>query len=279
MMKRYKQFDSLVIDDFQVEEWNHPLHNHNHFEIVFIRAGRGIHHLNQVASPYREGDLFLLGPEDEHRFEVRQRSRFTYFKFTRRYLTHHPDLPVPNHWNRDVDRLLHHSERKKGNLLRSAADRQLVRALMPMIVHEYRSRPALHQKIIFQLFSVIMLIIKRNGKAYELPDTPRERSGIAEEIMEYIELNIYDPQKLTLKNLARQFHYSSNYIGLLFKEKVGSSLREYVSHYRYKLIEQRLTHSQISMKQLADEFGFVDESHLHKFVKNRSGKKLSEIRS
>nr|WKN35726.1 AraC family transcriptional regulator [Tunicatimonas sp. TK19036] len=279
MMRRYKQFDSLVIDDFEVEEWQHPLHNHNHFEIVFIAKGGGIHHLNQVQFTFRQGDLFLLGPEDEHRFEVQQRSRFIYFKFTRLYITHQPDLPTPNQWNRDVDQLLYNPERKKGNLLRSATDRLLVQELMQIIVQEYRRKKVLSQKIIFQLFSVVMLIIKRNGKAYEMPEAQREKSGIAEDIMEYIELNIYEPKKLTLKNLANHFHYSSNYIGLLFKEKVGTTLRDYVSDYRFKLVEQRLKHSHIGMKQLASEFGFVDESHLHKFMKNKAGKSLSEIRA
>lgn len=278
-MKRYKQFESLVIDDFQVDSWQHPLHNHNHFELIFIADGCGTHHLNQVKSTYKKGHLFLLGPEDEHRFEVKKPSHFIYFKFTKLYITQPADVPLPNHWNRDVDQLLYLPERKKGNLLHSAPDRELVQQLMQIIVQEYRQKKVLNQKIIFQLFSVVMLIIRRNGQAYEFQPAPREKTGIAEEILEYIELNIYEPRKLTLKNLADQFHYSANYIGMLFKEKVGSSLRDYVSHYRLKLIEQRLKHSQIGMKQLASEFGFVDESHLRKFIKTKAGKSMREIRA
>ncbi len=278
MMKRYKQFDNLVVSDFEVEQWQHPLHNHNHFELIFIAKGHGLHRLNGMASSYRRGDLFLLGPEDAHEFEVKKRSRFIYFKFTKLYVTQPADLPLPDHWNRDMDQLLYHPERKKGNLLHITSDRLLVQELMQMIADEYRKKRILHQKIIFQLFSVVMFIVKRNGKVYELQEEQHEKSGMAEELMEYIALNIYEPEKLTLKSLAGHFHYSPHYIGILFKEKMGSTLRDYVSHYRFRLIEQRLKFSQAGMKQIAFEFGFVDESHLHKFIKNKTGKSLREMR-
>jgi AraC family transcriptional regulator, L-rhamnose operon regulatory protein RhaS len=277
-VKRYKQFDSLVVDDFEVAEWQHPLHNHNHFEMIFIAGGKGNHHLNKVRTPYTEGDLFLLGPEDEHQFEVKSRSRFIYFKFTKLYITDHSEEPLPSQWNRDVDQLLYHPERKKGNLLRSQADRMLVKKLMEMIVAEYRQGNALNTKIIFQLFSVVILIIKRNGKAYENHSQVREFSGVAEAIMDYLDQHIYEAEKLSLKKVAEHFHYSPNYIGILFKEKIGSSFREYISGYRTKLIEQRLKHSQIQMKQIAAEFGFVDESHLNKFFKKHTGTTPTEYR-
>ncbi|MEK6477442.1 AraC family transcriptional regulator [Catalinimonas sp. 4WD22] len=277
-MKRYKQFDSLQVHDFEVDKWSHPLHNHNHFELIFIVSGKGTHHLNGVESTYAPGHLFLLGPEDAHKFKVVDRTRFIYFKFTKSYLHHHHDLPVPELWNRDLDQLLYSPERKKGNLLSSASDQTLIKSLLLIIVEEYHQKNVLNQKIIFQLFSVVMLIIKRNSQAYTLQKPAQPATGIAEEIMGYVEMNIYDPKKLTLKNLADHFHYSPNYIGMLFKEKVGTTLRDYVSHYRYKLIEQRLKYSQTGMKQIASEFGFVDESHLHKFIKSKAGKSMSELR-
>ena len=191
-MKRYKQFDSLVVDDFEVAEWQHPLHNHNHFEMIFIAGGKGIHHLNKAKTPYAEGDLFLLGPEDEHRFEVKSKSRFIYFKFTKPYITSHSEDPLPGQWNRDVDQLLYQPERKKGNLLKSQSDRVLVKKLMEMIVSEYRQGNVLNTRIIFQLFSVVILIIKRNGKAYENHSKVREFAGVAEEIRDYLDQHIYE---------------------------------------------------------------------------------------
>ncbi|HBT09103.1 MAG TPA: AraC family transcriptional regulator, partial [Leeuwenhoekiella sp.] len=75
-MKRYTQFNRLIVDDFTTDVWTHPLHNHNHYEVIFIRSGSGIHHLNNSLVPYRAGHLYLLGPEDEHEFIIEEPTNF-----------------------------------------------------------------------------------------------------------------------------------------------------------------------------------------------------------
>ncbi|MBL3655170.1 helix-turn-helix domain-containing protein [Fulvivirga sediminis] len=270
-MKRYTQFEDLVITDFEVDKWPHPRHNHNHFEIVYIAKGCGRHYLNDIDFCYKKGDLFLLGPDDEHEFKVKQTTRFIYFKFTKLYFNAHTDLPLPGDWNKDIDYLISHPERKTGSLLQFKEDKLMVHQLMEMVVQEYQNTRLLNKKIIFQIFSIVMLILKRNSHACSAKamDRPASR-GVAQDLIEYIELHIYDPAKLTLKAMSAHFNYSDNYIGMLFKEKVGTSLREYVNNFRQQLIRQRLSHGTVAMKQIASEFGFVDESHLYKFIKKNN---------
>lgn len=277
MMKRFKQFDPLIIDDFEVDQWPYPLHNHNHYEIIFVAHGKGNHHLNNHLMPYQEGDLFLLGPEDEHEFLLETKSRFIYFKFIKPYLSEVSDFPLPESWNQHVDRLLQSPERKNGNLLHQPEDRTEVCRLMGIISDEYARKGELHQRVIFQLFTIVVLIVIRNLKGQTRLREVRKAS-IAEHLLEYVEANIYDPTKLTLGNLSDHFHYSPNYLSSLFKTTIGLSLREYIGNYRYKLISERMKFGQVPQKQLVSEFGFVDESHLHKFMKSRTGKKMKELR-
>ncbi|SDK02599.1 AraC-like ligand binding domain-containing protein [Catalinimonas alkaloidigena] len=278
-MKRYKQFESLKVEDFELDRWTHPLHNHNHFELIYIARGRGTHHINGLGNPYQRGDLFLLGPEDEHEFRIEERTRFIYFKFTRLYLQDSADLQLPVHWNRDVDHLLWttQTQMKKCSLLRSEHDTQLAENLMEMISAEYQRQALHHQRMIFQLFSLLITLIKRN---HVPPGTPPAESAPSEtsEMLDYIERHIYEPSQLTLKSLADHFHYSPHYFGILFKNQVGTTLRDYVGHYRLKLIEQRLRYSHDSLKQIAAEFGFFDESHLNKFFKKSHGQNPSDFR-
>lgn len=264
MVKRYKQFDELVVDDFEVDTWNHPLHKHNHFELIFIDRGTGRHLLNQQEIPYQQGDLFLLGPEDEHEFEVTIRTRFMYFKFTKPYLSRRGDVHLPEHWDHQMEVLLYSPKRKGGTLLEPDTDQELIRQLMYAIVQEHHHKKYGSKQIIFQLFTTIILVIQRHFKNRPLP----EQSGITERLLEYVDMHIYNPSKLTLQQMAEHFHYSGHYIGPLFRDKVGCSLREYVRDYRYRLIQQRLQYGQVSVKQLASEFGFVDASHVYKFLRS-----------
>lgn len=266
--QRYKQFHQLVIDDFEAEKWPHPRHNHNHYELIFIAAGAGIHALNALSIPYKKGDLYLLGPEDEHEFSIQQKSRFIYFKFTGLYASHQPDIAIPANWNKEVDALLHSPLRKNGNLLHHENDRKLVQQLMEVIVAEDAHETLLHEKIIFQLFSTIMLIIKRNKQLQPVARENKEKSGFARQLVEYIALNIYTPKLITHKALGEYFNYSPYYIGALFKDTMGMSLREYIRKFRLQLIKDRLQHKATTKKEVAAEFGFTDESHLYKFLKS-----------
>lgn len=276
-MKRYNQFNKLVVSDFETAVWEHPAHKHNHFEIIFIVHGSGIHRLNHRSFQYKKGHLYLLGPEDEHEFIVQEKTRFIYFKFTGFYLNT-TDVDDPSQWNMDVDLILKSKQRRQGNILKLENDVELVKNILFLVTEEYQKNEFLNQKIIFQFFKALVLIIKRN--LHQQPGTRiRQSSGkVIENILEYIELNIYDPQQLMQKTIAENFHFSPNYIGIYFKEKVGTPMKQYIQEYRYNLLKQRISNGQMSTKQLVIDFGFTDESHLNKFLKKQSGDKLSEIR-
>lgn len=277
-MKRYKQFNELIVSDFETDFWEHPLHNHNHFEIIYIAKGEGVHHLNKRLVSYKAGHLYLLGPEDEHEFIVFERTRFIYFKFTNFYLDT-KDVDNPSNWNRDVDLILNTKASSTGNILKYKKDRKLVEHLLGLIVSEYERNEVLSKKIIFQFFKGLVLIIKRNLlKDSKLKPHIKRATNTTEELLEYIEVNIYNPKLLKQKEIANHFNLSPNYIGIFFKEKVGTSFKKYIQEYRFGLLQQRLKNGQSSTKQLALDFGFTDESHLHKFVKSYSGKRLVELK-
>ncbi|MBD8487168.1 helix-turn-helix domain-containing protein [Echinicola sp. CAU 1574] len=270
-MKRYKQFDDLIIDDFELSSWNHPLHNHNHYEIIFIAHGIGLHILNGQKIAYSQGDLFLLGPSDKHEFMIDEKTRFIYFKFTKRYINDPSPLTIPATWKSLSETLIKHPARKRGSLIKLDTDKKQTSRLMELIIVE--SLKPNSGQVIYQLFIALALIIKRNLKEDFYSSTSKP---ITEEILEYIDQNIRDPDKLTIQHLSTCFHLSPNYLGIWFKKQVGSSLREYIGEFRLKLILRLLEKQQLSNKQIAAEFGFVDESHLYKFVKTKTGKNLKE---
>lgn len=69
-MKRYTIQTPFNIYHFTASKWAHPVHNHTYYEIIFILQGNGKHQINGNLVEYQEGDVFLLGPEDSHNFEI-----------------------------------------------------------------------------------------------------------------------------------------------------------------------------------------------------------------
>ena len=143
---------------------------------------------------------------------------------------------------------------------------------------EYERNALLGKKLVNHHFKAILLVLNRNGPNCDKKQQRRADSDITEALLEYIELNIYDPKSVSQKEIARYFHYSPNYIGILFKKNIGTSLKKYIQDYRFNLLKQRLKHGHQSTKQLSLDFGFTDESHLHKFVKTQSGKNFISLK-
>jgi AraC-like DNA-binding protein len=83
---------------------------------------------------------------------------------------------------------------------------------------------------------------------------------------------------LRIEHLAEQFHYSPSYLSIYFKKQVGEPLQQYILKYRLKLVADRLQYSNMSISEITYEFGFTDESHLHKLFKKYYGVSPSDYR-
>lgn len=68
------------------------------------------------------------------------------------------------------------------------------------------------------------------------------------------------------------------YLGSYFRKQCNESLQHYISSYRVRLISQRLRFSDKRIHEIADEFGFTDESHINKFFKRHKGVNLNTYR-
>ena len=85
-MKR-RQFEPLEIDFLDVSVYHLPVHSHTYYEMIYVYRGSGIHQQNNNRVQYGVGDLFLVSPEDEHYFEVGEKSRLIFIKFTDSYFS------------------------------------------------------------------------------------------------------------------------------------------------------------------------------------------------
>lgn len=100
-----------------------------------------------------------------------------------------------------------------------------------------------------------------------------------EGILSYIESNIHKPDLLKAKLICSIFGISTNYFSNYFKINCGTSFKEYIASYRIKLIKHRLLFGDKRMRELAEEFGFTDISHLNRYFKNNSGVSVRDFKN
>ena len=105
-----------------------------------------------------------------------------------------------------------------------------------------------------------------------MPDTgiaPEEDK--AQHLLLYIEQHIDQPEQLCLSVLAAKFRLSPTYIGRFFKRNFGEDFRLYVSKSRLKRVEELLTGSRMSVKEIASRIGYIDSCYLNKLFRQHHG--------
>ncbi|HEX2533913.1 MAG TPA: AraC family transcriptional regulator [Chitinophagaceae bacterium] len=270
-MRRYVQYDPFNIYCFEAEAWPHPVHKHTYFEIIFIRDGAGRHVINGNSFPYQSGDVFLLGPEDYHFFEIGQLTRFCYIRFSETFLR--DDSSRHRKGQETIASLLTSAYYSNGCIVQEEADKGTLGHLLSALIREYENRSGPSYELIMDsLLKAILSILARNliretGKGSDAPVA----HPLMQQILLYIRQHIHEPARLRMENLAATFHYAPRYLAALFKKEAGESLQQYILRYKLKLIEERLHSGTASLSEISAEFGFTDESHLNKLFRKYYG--------
>ncbi|MBL7736944.1 MAG: AraC family transcriptional regulator [Chitinophagaceae bacterium] len=264
------QFEPLVIHDFEEKAFHLPVHSHTYYELVYIHKGNGIHLLNNSRLSYKSGDLFIISPEDEHYFEIAKSTRFTFIKFTDDYFSGHK-----MYYEADAFISLTPGNIMRNKLLKEVKLKMdepcisiLKNTIENIVAYNCKKNISRSPLIFYQILSILGLIKEAAAKLNIRIDNGQPEK---EELISYIHQHIYEPPLIQIKNIAAHFAISSTYFSDYFKKKFGISYRSYTNDYRLKIIEKRLAVPAITLGQIADEFGFTDESHLHKFFKTHKG--------
>jgi AraC family L-rhamnose operon regulatory protein RhaS len=258
-MKRYYQYQPLMISDFLAGHWPHPEHKHNHYELIYIKAGTGMHVIQQIPHAYQTGAVFLLGPEDEHYFEIAEPTHFIYVKFTDPHA--YKTIGGIHPYVQKLEYLIKSRQTHLSGFQLNLKDQHTAAQIFSVIAG--LKDDVLHNEQI--IWMQVAVILQRNMP--ELSPTA-ERSRDMQAVFCYLHKYIYTPEKLKAAVLAAHFNTTTDYIGPYFKRNTGVTLRDYIKQYRKILISQRVASGQYSLKEIASEFGLTDESHVSKIIKS-----------
>jgi AraC-like DNA-binding protein len=252
-----------------------PEHKHSFFEVVYVRSGSGMQCINQSKFKYQPGHLFLLTPDDCHSFDIQTTTDFLFLQFSDIYIQN-SGFGTEN--IRRLEYILQNANHQPGCILKNASDKALVLSLVEAIYREYTTHDLYNQELVHQLINTLIVVIARNI-AKHLPEnisTPTETRAL--DILQYIQHNIYYPEKLKAEHLGNVFGVSSAYLGRYFKQHTQETMLGYITRYKIKLIEHRLKFSDKRLNEIADEFAFTDVSHLNKYFKKQHGLGLKAYR-
>ncbi|MEC3965850.1 AraC family ligand binding domain-containing protein [Flagellimonas halotolerans] len=161
-MRRYTLNSPFNIYHFEASHWEHPLHNHTYFEIIFILKGNGKHQINGNVVDYGEGDVFLLGPEDFHHFEIDKLTEFCFIRFND-YFRKRQTAEGDSSWGNTLKTLLHTASRSRGSIVGEHREKEKLHHLLHVLEQEYQSSESPYfETLRDSLMRSILTILARN---------------------------------------------------------------------------------------------------------------------
>ena len=257
----------LVLRDVLLE-CPRGVHTHTFFELVYIVSGSGRQLINQSSFNYRPGHLFLMAPEDVHSFEIAEPTQFFFIRFNNQYIAAHDQQHI---LLQRLELILKNANHDPGCILKVDGDKPVVKAIIEAIIKEHEQAGLHHKDLITQFVNTLLVIVARNISLV-MPEKISENSDqrvVA--LLQYIQANIYHPDKLRAEHLSNHFGITHTYLGRYFKHHTNESLQGYIMKYKIKLIENRLLHSDMRITEIANEFGFTDNSHFNRIFKKYTG--------
>jgi AraC-like DNA-binding protein len=259
----------------KMQEYTKREHQNSFFELVYILSGKGKQCINNYKFDYHQGHMFLITPQDCHSFDIEESTEFFFLRFNDIYIKS-KGIHVEN-----VERLeyiLHNANHKPGCILKNQSDKGLVRPVVEALIREAINRDIYDREITTQLVNTIIVVVARNIAKYlpEKVDMSSDQKIV--DILNYLQSNIYEPEKTRASAVSLHFGISEHYLGRFFKKHSGQTMQSYLNAYRTTLIEHRLKHSDKRMNEIVLELGFTDESHLNKFFRNQKGLSPSDYR-
>lgn len=258
-----------------VDECQKGAHQHHFFELVYILSGSGIQSINQSEFEYKADHMFLITPDDTYSWKITSPTEFFLLRFNNIYIE---SACCRIGEIMRLEFILNNASHHPGCILKNLPDKPVVRTLIEAIITELDKHDIYNKEVISKMVDTIIVIVARNIAKYIPLSVKEDTDGRVLNLINYLQANIYFPEKLKAEALGKYFGISEHYISRYFKAHTGESLKEYVNNLRIKSILSRLKFSDMRVSEISDELGFADESHFNKFFRKMMGKSASQYK-
>jgi AraC-like DNA-binding protein len=245
----------------------------NFFEFVYVISGTGNHTVNGNKFWYSTGDLFLITPNDCHAFDLEHTCEFMVIRFGESYIREYQWKSIDH-----IECLLYYASHMPGSVLVNNDDRKMVDLVIQNLQQAIKNQSIYNEDLIRHFVNAVIVIAARNIAMIQPRLITLNADSRILQILDYIQKHISRPQFLKISVISEKFGLSPTYLGSYFRKQCNESIQQYISSYRIRLIEHRLRFSDKRVHEIADEFGFADESHINKFFKRHKGLSLKAYR-
>lgn len=241
------------------------LHWHDCCELELVVGGRGTHIINGNSYPIREGDLYFLTREDNHKIIADEPVTTLGIMFDEELVSKSLFLSIPSVRVCSNDMIANIGGQK----------RTCVEKYFENILSEESSENKLFMSELY-ISGLIECIIIELFRALTESNSETISDDAANRSLMYI--HSHYAEDITLSSLAKEVHMSPNYLSSYFKNAIGKNFKDYLIELRIKHAGRLLANTNLSVTDICFSCGFSSYAHFIRTFRTRHGVTPLEFR-
>lgn len=258
------------------------LHKHTYFEIDYVYQGSCNYYIDNVNNFFQlnEKEMCIVNPNIVHGIKIESKEDIVFKLF----------LPVDiidlnKFKDLDQERILKKffvNSMNKNSLYSAyiVIDTKSNEELESILFHlfsEYFYRNLVWKQVYNNYLSLLLLELMRIEESnYKMVAEKMNDDFIMTRIINCIQKNY---QFITLKDLAKDFHFHENYLSRKIKNVTNKSFNELLIQSRLQEAERLLTNTNLSISEISNKIGYSKPSYFYKLFKEHYNMTPMEYRS
>lgn len=254
-----------------------PMHAQDFGELVFVTAGRGIHHTSRERYPIETGDVFYVPPMELHGFSDASGVRLINLAYDESFARIDEEVKqLPGYRSLFlVQPALRSGEGGDNRLKLGREELAYVRALLDRLESEHRGGVPGSVSMVRTLLSQLVIYLAREFT--RLRPVEEDRRWQIARVAAILETAFREEHRLS--HLARMAGMSTNTLLRHFRHRYGMSPMQYLLEVRMRQARKELETTALTVGEIAHRCGFNDSNYFARQFGSKNGCSPREYRS
>lgn len=245
------------------------LHSHEEFVMMYMYSGECQTNINDLPVVLHTGDVLILSPHVQHSNTLLSKTDIMFHCNISRALLCHALLPLLSGdimFSSFIMSFLADQTTDAHLFFQGAgADENVRSAFESLIIAYTRDLPLKTSYLRCLLATLFTLLGIKQTVDFQLDETGNHEIN---EVLEYIHRNY---SHISLKEIAKEFHYHPNYLSSLIKSRTGKTFTEFITSYRLSRAYYLLLNTELTTNEVALSVGYKDLSSFYRAYKKYFG--------
>lgn len=249
-------------------------HKHTYLEMDYVYQGSCSYYIDNEDTEFelKEKELCIVNQNVIHGLKIHSEKDIVFkcfIPFDRIDMKQFDELAQTSALKRFLIHSLDENVTKASYLVFRMEDYSGADDIMFRMFSEFAEQGPGWNQVIDSYLSVLLISLMRSGESkIKLVKELEEENLNITKVLNCIRNNY---QFISLKDMARDFHYHENYLSRMIKQHSQMSFRELLSQIRLQESEKLLLHSDLSITEIALKVGYQKPNYFYKLFKDHYG--------